>query len=234
MKKNFPYLLILALIVVFTSCKSVTKITNKDNSTNANNRTKKKRKVEFIDGIEVTPGTVVKSKHKPKTTKYINTVEDVPKELIIDDNAKSIVEKAKPIQIKYAIELNTYLENITNVGLYNAIEDWMGTRYCYGGNSKNCIDCSAFTGVIYKAAYKVDLPRTSSDQYNLCTKIDRSELKEGDLIFFATKGRSVSHVGIYLHNNKFVHSSTSSGVIITDLDDSYWGKKYLGCGRIFE
>lgn len=229
MQKILFYILIIGIVFTGTSCKSVRKVTQKDDSTNTNNRNKKKRKVEFIDDIEVAPGSVVKSKHKPSTTKSVNTIEDIPENLNLN-TTKSTIESANKIQLKYAITLNTYVENLSNVKLYNTIDEWMGTRYCYGGNSKSCIDCSAFTGTIFRNVFKIDLPRTAREQYSICTKVKKNELKEGDLVFFNTRG-GISHVGVYLHNNKFVHASTSSGVMISDLDDNYWGGKYAGAGR---
>jgi lipoprotein Spr len=62
-------------------------------------------------------------------------------------------------------------------------------------------------------------------------RISRTELKEGDLIFFNTRG-GISHVGVYLQNNKFVHASTSGGVVISDIFDEYWARKFVGVGRL--
>jgi lipoprotein Spr len=211
-------------------CKSVRKITDKDNSTNATNRKKNQRKVVFIDGIEITPGSVVKSKHKPATTK------SKPSEIVIPENiptkSKMEVEKVTQLQIKYAILLDTYVENITNTNLFNKIEEWWGTSYCMGGTTKSCVDCSAFTGTVIRDVYKINLPRTASEQYDASNKVDKENLKEGDLVFFKTKKGYVNHVGVYLANNKFVHASTSNGVIISDLNESYWQGKFAGGGRV--
>lgn len=103
-----------------------------------------------------------------------------------------------------------------------------------GGSTDNCIDCSAFVQVMYRDVYQVALPRTAQEQYGVSELIERDELKEGDLVFFHTRGRknSITHVGIYLQNNKFVHASTSNGVSISDLDESYWKPKFRGGGRL--
>jgi len=211
-------------------CKSVRKITDKDNSTNTANRKKNQRKVVFIDGIEITPGSVVKSKHKPATTK------SKPGEIVIPENlptkSKIELEKVTPLQIKYAILLDTYVENITNTNLYNKIEEWWGTSYCMGGTTKSCVDCSAFTGAVIRDVYRINLPRTASEQYDASNKVDKENLKEGDLVFFKTKKGYVNHVGVYLTNNKFVHASTSNGVMISDLDENYWRGKFAGGGRV--
>lgn len=230
MKKSLYISYFIFLLIILVGCKSVRTITSKDNSTNINHRQKNKRKVEFIEGIEITPGSVVKSKHKPATTKtkteIAATTESIPKIKSID------LTKASKQQLKYAIILDTYIENITNVSLYNKIDEWWGVSYCFGGNSKECIDCSSFTGTVARDVYKINLPRTASEQFVATDRIDKENLKEGDLVFFKTKRGYVSHVGMYLHNNKFVHASTSNGVMISDLNETYWKGKYAGGGRI--
>jgi lipoprotein Spr len=80
-------------------------------------------------------------------------------------------------------------------------------------------------------AFAVQLPRTSRKQAAFCTDIDKNQLQEGDLVFFNTLG-GISHVGLYINNNKFVHASTSNGVIISDLDEPYWQRRFVKAGRI--
>lgn len=230
MRKTLIYILILLFITAGVGCKSVRKITNKDNSTNTSNRKKSKRKVEFIDGIEITPGAVVKSKHKPTTTKQGKITVEIPDNLPTETSIK--VEKTNSIQHKYAILLDTYIENIVNNKLFNLIEDWWGTNYCLGGTTKQCIDCSGFTGMLYREIFNSNLPRTASEQFDALKRINKDELQEGDLVFFKSGRRSITHVGYYLCNNKFVHASTSNGVVISDLDESYWRGKFAGCGRL--
>jgi lipoprotein Spr len=75
------------------------------------------------------------------------------------------------------------------------------------------------------------LPRTSREQAAYCKEIQKEELKEGDLVFFNT-GRGISHVGLYMANNKFVHASTSMGVVISSLDEPYWKRRYVKSGRL--
>lgn len=233
-KNKFIYIIALVSIII-TSCKTVHKITDKDNSTNTISRKKATRKVVFMEGIEVTPGSVVKSKHKPATTKYSSSgkaMNEPPKNL--PANSKIEIEKSNAIQIKYAILLDTYIENITNLNLFNDIEEWWGTNYCLGGTTKNCIDCSAFTGTIVRDVYKINLPRTASEQHDATSRVKKDDLKEGDLVFFRTKKGYINHVGVYLANNKFVHASTSNGVMISDLDESYWRTKFVGGGRVID
>jgi murein DD-endopeptidase / murein LD-carboxypeptidase len=142
----------------------------------------------------------------------------------------SSIESLSQLQFKYAILLDAEVEQIQNIELFQNIEYWFGTRYRYGGTTKDGIDCSAFVQTLMSSCYKVGVPRTAQEQYDATLPISRDELKEGDLIFFNTRG-GVSHVGMYLQNNKFVHASTSEGVTITSLDDSYWSKRIVGYGR---
>jgi lipoprotein Spr len=145
----------------------------------------------------------------------------------------SDIEKANWLQLKYSIKMDVAVEEITNISLLQKIDEWWGTPYCLGGSSKNCVDCSFFTLDVMKQIYKVDLKRTAAQQYEQSAKIEWTELKEGDLIFFKTEGRrTISHVGIYLTNNKFAHASTSQGVTISDLADPYWQRRLYSLGRV--
>lgn len=131
--------------------------------------------------------------------------------------------------------MDVAVEELTSGQVLPFIDEWYGTPYRLGGNSKSGIDCSAFSLLFASSIYGLSLPRTSREQKEVTLGIEKSELREGDLVFFSTrKGRPVSHVGIYLRNNKFVHASTSSGVMISDLGEAYWGPRYVGAGRIKE
>lgn len=123
------------------------------------------------------------------------------------------------------------VEAVTNEKLVNFLEEWYGTPYQFGGDSKKGVDCSAFTCAMMSDVYGLSLPRTSREQYKAGQRVSKSDLMQGDLVFFNTTG-GVSHVGVYLHNNKFVHASTSSGVMISDLDDAYFKRRYLGATRL--
>ena len=115
--------------------------------------------------------------------------------------------------------------------MLESVDEWYGTRYRLGGTTKSGIDCSAFVQACFLAAFGITLPRTAREQYKATKRISRTELKEGDLVFFNTRG-GVSHVGIYLQNNKFIHASTSQGVVVSDMFDAYYLKRYVGAGRM--
>lgn len=119
-----------------------------------------------------------------------------------------------------------------NEALYDAVQEWMGTPYRYGGTDKNGVDCSAFVGHIYRQVYGRTLHRVANDIQLDAEPLTRSQLREGDVVFFTNSKGRVSHVGIYLKNGLFVHSSTSHGVIISRLDEGYWHKHFYKGGRI--
>lgn len=136
-----------------------------------------------------------------------------------------------PLQFKYAILMDVPIEALTNTRLFSFIDDWYGTPYRFGGNAKTGIDCSAFTGNLCMAVFGISLPRMARDQYNACDHLSKDELTEGDLVFFHTTRKGISHVGIYLGNNKFVHASVNFGVVISDLNDPYYSRAFRSGGR---
>lgn len=141
------------------------------------------------------------------------------------------IERFNPLQFKYAMLLDVTVETLANSSLYKFIDNWFGTRYRMGGNSKRGIDCSAFTSTLLSAVYSLSSPRTAHEQYNACKSVPKDDLAEGDLVFFNTRG-GVSHVGLYLANGFFVHSCSSGGVSINNLADRYYSQKFIGGGRM--
>ncbi|SEE29410.1 C40 family peptidase [Pseudomonas anguilliseptica] len=113
----------------------------------------------------------------------------------------------------------------------------VGTRYRYGGSSvKSGFDCSGFIGYLFKEELGMKLPRSSRDMINIdAPLVSRDELEPGDLLFFSTNGRNrVSHAGIYMGDNQFIHSSSSSrsgGVRVDSLDDRYWSRTFIEAKR---
>lgn len=116
--------------------------------------------------------------------------------------------------------------------LYYQVYDWLGTRYKYSGNSKSGIDCSGFVGELYKNAYCIELNGSSGTIFNQVKPIEKDQLREGDILFFKIRRNQISHVGVYLGNNKFAHASVHSGVIVSDLDEKYYKKYFYKGGRL--
>lgn len=116
------------------------------------------------------------------------------------------------------------------VGALNMI----GVRYRWGGNSPDSgLDCSGFVRYVFQDTLGMTLPRRAEEMSRVGEKVRVSDLKPGDLVFFNTMRRSFSHVGIYIGDNKFVHSpSTGSTIRVDDMEDGYWEKRFQGARRI--
>jgi cell wall-associated NlpC family hydrolase len=187
-----------------------------------------KKEVKFLDDISVQQDA--SSKDVAVTNKKAEKSGPAPSiESYI--NRSTSVEKASALQLKYSVLLNTEVEQLENSMLLEHVDEWYGTRYRMGGTTKSGVDCSAFVQAVYVSAFAISLPRTAREQYKFSHIISATDLKEGDLVFFNTRG-GVSHVGIYLQNNKFIHASSSMGVTVSDMFDPYYLKRYIGAGRI--
>jgi len=189
-----------------------------------------KADVKFLDDISVDIASSPTTAEPGGGSKTIKPEVQAIAQKNIVNSSRPDIETAQKLQFKYALLLNTEVEMVQNTTLYKVIDEWFGTRYRMGGTTKTGIDCSALMQIFFTALYGVALPRTAREQFNLSRKISRTELKEGDLVFFNTTG-GVSHVGMYLQNNKFIHAS-SGGVTISDLFDDYWMRRFKGVGRI--
>lgn len=117
--------------------------------------------------------------------------------------------------------------------LDSTVHDLLGIDYRTAGTTTDGFDCSGFTAYVFKKL-GVTLPHSSASQATLGTKVARDDLRPGDLVFFNTNGKGISHVGIYVGDNKFAQSSTSLGVTITDLDEKYWKPKYVTARRVLD
>ena len=222
------------LLILLTSCSSLKNLSfplKSGKQVAAVSETEKTpRNMEFLEDISVTPGKI--------TINNASNAVETEKPTVINKNYEmmpvnlSDIEKANWLQIKYSLKMDIAVEEIKNIPLLQKIDEWWGTPYVLGGNSKNGVDCSYFTLDVMRDIYKVNLKRTAAEQYEQSVKIEWNNLKEGDLIFFKTDGRRrISHVGIYLANNKFAHASTSQGVTIGDLTDPYWQRRLYSLGR---
>jgi lipoprotein Spr len=154
--------------------------------------------------------------------------------IIEADSAKR--KTPDPLQLRWGAKLGVPPESIKNIRLYKFIDEWMNTPYLWGGTTKKGIDCSAFMQKLLAEVYNLQIPRTSNDQFfaELTDRFKKIQYAyEGDLVFFKTiPGPPITHVGLYLYNNKFINSSSSKGVSIADLNDPYWKSCYVASGRI--
>jgi probable lipoprotein NlpC len=114
------------------------------------------------------------------------------------------------------------------------IIELINTPYLWGGMTTRGIDCSAFVLTVFKRALNIDLPRTSIMQSTVGKEVSRDELKFGDLVFFNTLGRRISHVGIYLGEGVFAHSSSNGGVKTSSLNEDYYNGRYVTARRVIE
>ena len=221
---------VVALFTLLIACGTGTvKAQNSTHNLNTIN-SKQIAALNFIDDIYFTPqvNTVplintsqlnISSEIKPLT------------EIVAKPAIESTIEKISSLQFKYAMMMDVEVETLTNTDLYNFIENWYGTHYRMGGTTKKGIDCSAFSGTLLSTIFSFNVPRTAREQYKICEHLNKTDLLPGDLVFFNTRG-GVSHVGVYLANNHFVHSSSTDGVKISSLDEDYYSRKFICGGRV--
>ncbi|HEY0897379.1 MAG TPA: NlpC/P60 family protein, partial [Sphingobacteriaceae bacterium] len=103
-----------------------------------------------------------------------------------------------------------------------------------GGDTKKGIDCSGFAYQLYSKVFNTVIGNNSRNIFSMVNPVSKDELAEGDLVFFKIGSRSITHMGVYIGNNKFAHASSSRGVMISDLDEPYWKRYYYKGGRLLE
>ena len=154
------------------------------------------------------------SEAKPDSARHLNSAEKARAAINKKEAAKA-AQKATPKS-----DLETYARG------------WMGAKYVYGKATRTKTDCSGFVMQVYKGYYNIALDHSSSKMYkdSRGKSVSRGSLKEGDLVFFGSLWK-IDHVGIYLRGDRFIHASTSKGVMISPMQDKYWGHKYQGARR---
>lgn len=115
--------------------------------------------------------------------------------------------------------------------LMESYNKWKGTPYRLGGNSLSGVDCSAFVQIVMRDQFGVQLPRTTDQQLRTGQRVRKNRLRTGDLIYFRTS-RTTLHVGIMVDRQRFMHASTSSGVMISSINERYWSRRYIGGRRV--
>jgi cell wall-associated NlpC family hydrolase len=184
--------------------------------------------------------------------RYASKNNDVVEDSLVNSDEEEVPEYQDPSDLpdnEGNIDISALMKKISNESsnpndessvstkhdlLLMEIIKYLNTPYKYGGNSFNGIDCSAFTQTVFKNTNIYNLNRSAREQYKqgLVVK-DRSELKFGDLVFFNTRRRvKPGHVGIYIGDNLFAHSSSKSGVTVSSLDYDYYSNRYMGARRV--
>jgi cell wall-associated NlpC family hydrolase len=136
------------------------------------------------------------------------------------------------VKERYSALLNVSEREIKNEKLYRFIDDWMGVKHSSGGMNKSGVDCSGFTLILEREIFNRSVPRTARQMAESVKRKYEEDLVEGDLVFFDFNGQKFSHVGVYLQNNRFVHVSTSKGVIVSNLKDSWYYRYFSRGGSI--
>lgn len=115
--------------------------------------------------------------------------------------------------------------------LYEQYREWKGVPYRDGGESRNGVDCSGFIQLTFREQFAVQLPRDTGSQAQLGRSVSSRQLRPGDLVFFNID-KQTRHVGVVVEKNKFLHASTSKGVMISDLNQPYWQRSYWQARRL--
>lgn len=205
--------------------------------------------VIVIFSIVVTSCGAVVSTSQAKTNSYVPlersyyTQSSIINKQLFTENKSAEVKSVKIQSEKTALEelneIHTMTMNSFVFQMLSEAESYLGVPYRYGGTTRRGIDCSAFVQRVFEI-FDHELPRVSAAQAKEGHSVTKNELRAGDLVFFATSGRGrVSHVGI-VHNVsdqgdiEFIHASSSQGVTVTPLSNSYWSKRYLYAKRIID
>ncbi len=224
MKNKIIVFLVTAGILLMTGCSSISQSTRY--SKNPKSEKESEANLRFKNEEEAT---------QLSTAKDSSLVNDDEEELEDYDADTSKID-TKEIFKKFTLSEKAIDNDFgtSKEKMLMEIIRWLNTPYKFGGNTKRGIDCSAFTQTVFKSSLNFDLLRSAREQFTQGDEIDESEsLKFGDLVFFNTRRRvRPGHVGIYLGDNIFAHSSSKLGVIVSSLDEDYYNKRFMGGRRI--
>lgn len=217
--KTLKFLLLLFAGLLFVNC----------SSTNSFQRYKQNNNVEVKENNSI--------RFSSADTQYVDMVEPDISLDSINFYKKELIEEGKKSEEKYFSSFNK-IDMDTSISIKDKlmmkIIELRDAPYKFGGNTKEGIDCSAFTRLVFSSTFDFELPRSAREQYQIGDKIvSLDSLEIGDLVFFNTsRRRKPGHVGIYLGENLFVHASSSLGVTISSMDEKYYAKRYMSSRRI--
>lgn len=146
-------------------------------------------------------------------------------------NKKSSSDQENLAKEYFSQIMGVAINATTSAKLYQFVYDWLGTPYRLGGSSKKGIDCSKFSLALYENVFNTTIGYNSRNQYANVTPIGKNDLQPGDLVFFKIRSRNITHVGVYLGDDKFAHASSSKGVMVSNLNEAYWKRYYYNGGR---
>lgn len=199
-----------------------------------------------VDATSFEVNQMVAQYNKNKDASYLESITDYRTSYILEDNdffsfgpviftdseteddKKVINEKLNALINTQSLAYDAIQNAILVAKLTSAYQEWAGTKYLWGGDSKKGIDCSAFVRRIFRKVFNYEMPRVTTSQIQQGKRITKEELKTGDIIFFRPENRT-NHTAIYLGDSLFIHSSSSKGVSIASINNSYW-KKYFKFG----
>ena len=133
--------------------------------------------------------------------------------------------------LEIELKLGVQITDRSDLPYYREVLNWLGVPYKFGGSSFQGTDCSGLVMVVYERVFGKKLPRQSAKQADFANRIQENKLVPGDLYFFDINGKGVSHIGMHLGGDKFIHASTQKGVIVSDLEEAYYKRTFVGYGR---
>jgi len=219
------YIVIVVLALVCSSCTFLKKIHTDPNSDDSD---------VVLEWSETTSNENISDSDTGEVAVSANELRNDPEP--VNPVIVTIVEPEvdnSSVYESFSTKFGYQLSGTENVDFLKEVDEWLGTPYKYGSRIKQKgTDCSGFVGSVYLNVYGITLSRMSSAMYNDVKPIKKENLQEGDIIFFKINGKTISHVGIYISNNKFAHASVKRGVVINDLDEEYYKKRFFTGGRV--
>lgn len=219
-------ILMVGLLSIIISCSGTIRFASKEHS--SSNGISKSDSLRIVRGL---------NSERDSSLRFASDVEFTDEEIRESEN--EIPEQIK-VDVNELIRQHSRMDTLNSIPtsyerMIMQIINYLGTPYKFGGNSRNGIDCSAFTQTMMSEVFNLEIPRSTLGQIKIGNEVQREELEFGDLIFFNTRRRQVpGHVGIYLWDQYFAHASTKHGVVISSMESGYYDRKFIAARRIEE